>query len=580
MLVELRITNFAIIDEVYLEFTQGLNIITGETGAGKSIVIDAVNVVLGASADRDFIRSGSDKATVEAVFKIPPALQADIKHLLDEESVDYETLDELLFSREIRTNGRSVARINGTVCKLNTYREIGSLLLDIHGQSEHLTLLRPREHIYLLDRFANLESQRHEVAKLVRELQQIRRTMQDLQQDEAALTRRAEILTYQVEEIDASKLKLGEDEALKAESDRLANSEKLMTLTLDAERLLFADEVGETGAVELLEEASVVLGRLAILDTTTQELATLAETVSIQASELADGVRHYRERIDVSPHQLDDIEERLTLISTLKRKYGGSIQAILDYAEKARTELENITHSEEHLAQLRQQEEGLLRRIGVVAGDLSKKRRHAADQLARLIERELKDLRMEAAQFAVSIQQEELADGCYINNERLAFDHTGIDHVEFMIATNFGEPLKPLAKVASGGETARSMLALKNVLSKADHTPTLIFDEIDQGIGGRLGAVLGEKLWRLSTQHQVLCITHLAQLACFGDAHFRVSKGVVGKRTITEVHTLNDAGRLVELAQMLGSESDSARQNAHDLLEYARQVKVSHQVNL
>ncbi|MCB9437148.1 MAG: DNA repair protein RecN [Anaerolineales bacterium] len=580
MLVELRITNFAIIDEVYLEFSEGFNVMTGETGAGKSIVIDAVNVVLGATADRDFIRTGSDKATVEAVFRIPQALQADIQHMLDEESVDYQTLDELLFSREIRTNGRSVARINGSVCKLNTYREIGSLLLDIHGQSEHLTLLRPREHIYLLDRFAGLEPQRHDLAKLVRELQHVRRTMSDLLQDEAALARRAEILTYQVEEIDASKLKLGEDEALKAESDRLANSEKLMTLSLDAERLLFADEVGETGAVELLEEASVVLSRLALLDPSMQELATLAETVSIQAGELADGVRRYSERIDVSPQQLDYIEERLTLIATLKRKYGGSIQAILDYAEKARAELENITHSEEHLAELRQQEEGLLRRIGVVAGDLSQKRKHAGDQLAQLIERELKDLRMDAAQFAVAIQQEELEDGCFVNNQRLAFDHTGIDHVEFMIAANFGEPLKPLAKVASGGETARSMLALKNVLSKADHTPTLIFDEIDQGIGGRLGTVLGEKLWRLSTQHQVLCITHLAQLACFGDAHFRVSKGVVGKRTITEVHTLNDAGRQAELSQMLGAETDSARQNAHDLLELARQIKVSHRVNL
>ncbi len=574
MIHELHITNFAIIDDVHLEFANGFNIITGETGAGKSILIDAVNIALGAQADRDFIRAGADKATVEAMFKVPPVLRTEIQLLLDEEELDYDSLDAIMLSREIRANGRNVARVNGSVCKLAIYREIGGLLVDIHGQSEHLSLLKPRQHIYLLDRFADLEESRLAVATLVRRLQQIRRELRSLEQDETALARRVEILEYQIQEIETADLKPGEEDRLKGESNRLANSERLLELATEAEQAMFADdEVGELGAVELLGEAALALSKLSRLDPELKELAQLAETVSVQAEELADSIRQYAEKIDVSPGQIDTIEERLALISSLKRKYGGSESAALEFAETARQELEGITHSEERLTQLQQQEEQLLHQIGDLGSNLSKQRQKAGQRLSTMIESQLKDLRMEAARFAVQIEQHDAEDGCYAGDRRVTFDATGIDDLQFYLATNYGEPMKPLAKIASGGETSRSMLALKHALSQADQTPSLIFDEIDQGIGGRLGLVVGEKLWRLSTGHQVLCVTHLAQLASFADVHFRVSKHIVGQRTITHVDNLSATERLSELAEMLGAETESARQNAQELLALARQVK-------
>lgn len=580
MLLELHITNFAIIDEVHLDFSDGFNIITGETGAGKSILIDAVNAILGANADREFIRSGEDRAMIEAVLRVPDSLQPEIQLLLDEEAIDYTTLDEIHLTREIRSNGRNVARINGSVCKVSTMRDIGGLLVDIHGQSEHLSLLKPGQHIFVLDRFANLEGIRTALSSHVKKVKQVQREMLQLKQDEAALARRAELLAYQIQEIDTARLKPGEDDELREESNRLLNSQRLLDWTSDAARCLFNAEVGRAGAVELLDEASIALTKLARVDASMQELAQLAETVSIQAEELADRVRQYKRKIDVAPGQLDSVEERLALIASLKRKYGGTVESVLAYVESARQELDGISNSEERLEVLGAQEEKLLRQIGEVAQKLSRERQKAAESLSQLVEGELKQLRMEAARFLVQVEQHEAADGCYAGDRRLAFDTTGVDVVEFMLSTNFGEPLKPLAKVASGGETARSMLALKNVLASADHTPTLIFDEIDQGVGGRLGVVLGEKLWQLANHHQVLCITHLAQLASFADIHFKVTKGVVGSRTVTHVKKLDPAGRMLEVAEMLGTRNDSARQNAHDLLTVAHQYKNDYRLKI
>lgn len=573
MLTELHITDFAIIDDLSLTFEDGLTIITGETGAGKSILVDAVNLVLGGPADRDFVRSGTDQTSVEAVFRVPTTVREEIKALLDEEQIEYDALEQLVMSRQIRVNGRNTARINDSPCKLTTYREIGSLLIDIHGQSEHLSLLKPKEHIYLLDRFAGVEEERRVLEKIVRQLHDIQRQIRNLHQDEAAIARRVDILKYQISEIETAKLRLGEDDELETESKFLANSEKLRRYAHEAEVLLFSGEAGESAAVELLEQASILLSKLAELDPNMQPTAELAESISIQVGELAEDVRHYGDKIDVTPGHLDLIEERLQAINALKRKYGGSIEAVLKFADKATEELNGITNSEERLQELAKEQEKLLKDIGKRAIELSKRRQKAGKEIGKMIELELKDLRMPAARFEVHITQQEDATGCYVGEQRFAFDLTGIDEVEFMLATNFGEPLKPLAKVASGGETARSMLALKSVLSRADQTPSLIFDEIDQGIGGRLGGVVGEKLWRLSRHHQVFCVTHLAQLASFADNHYRVSKGVIKGRTITHVEPLAPEGKIEELMMMLGSETESGRQNADDLIIHAQQIK-------
>lgn len=574
MLIELHIRNFAIIDEVHLEFTNGFNVITGETGAGKSILIDAVSVVTGAQAGRDFVRAGADKAVIEATFQVPEHLHKVYERIFAAAEIDYETLNEVQLAREIRANGRSVARINGSPCKVSDFREVAQHLLNLHGQSDNIALLQPRSHIYMLDRYAHLEGTRTDLAALVRELQDVRRQIATLQEDEEATARRVEMLEYQVAEIEGANLKPNEDDALKQESNLLANSEKLLELATATEQLLIGDELEDLGAAGMLEEASDLLSQLAILDDKLKPLSELAETITIQLEELVDGVSTYTEHADVPPGRLDKVEARLAEIQSLKRKYGGTLQDVMDYAVKARTELDNIQHSEVRAKELAHREHELLIQIGEVSLTLSTQRKTASERLAKLVEQELTELRMGAGKFSVKIEHvEDEENGCIIDDKRYKFDNTGIDQIEFLLATNIGEPLKPLAKVASGGEASRAMLALVNVLSQADQTPTMIFDEVDAGIGGRLGTVIGEKLWRISTSHQVLCITHLAQLASFSDVHFRVLKDVVNERTVTVVNRLDPAQRLLELADMLGSETSSARQNARDLLNIAQQIK-------
>jgi len=572
MLHELRIKDFAIIDELTLTLDSGFLVITGETGAGKSIIVDAVNLLLGERSDATLVRGGADRAVIEGIFAIPPALQAEVHALLEAEGLDGEAPDEVILTREVRSSGRSQARINGTTCNLTVYREIGGMLVDIHGQGEHLSLLRPAQHIYLLDRYAGLEDARAGFKEVVRALDQVQAEIKSLLTDEAALARRVDMLQYQVQEIDTAALRPDEEDELQQERNRLVNAEKIAELATEAQYALLGD-MGETAGVDLLAQAAIDLSRLAKLDPTIAEYAELAESLSAQADELARAVRQYRETIEYDPHRLDQIEERVEIITRLKRKYGGSIEAALAHADKARAELESITHSEERLAELRTQENRLLRQIGTLAAQLSAKRRAAAQQLTGAIVRELDELKMQGARFEVQIAWEDDPEGCFVEDRRLAFGPNGIDQVEFYMAANVGEPLRPIAKVASGGETARIMLALKSVLTHADQVPTLIFDEIDQGIGGRVGALVGQKLWRLSDRHQVLVVTHLAQLAGFGDAHYRVSKHVQNKRTVTQVQRLDDQGRVDELAEMLGAETDSARQSAYDILMLARRLK-------
>lgn len=574
MLSELRITNFAIIDHLELSFAPKFNVITGETGAGKSIIIDAVNMLLGSRTDSDFIRAGTDRATVEGVFRLSQALQREVRPLLDTEGVEQESPDEVTLLREIRTNGRTTCRVNGSAVGLGFFREVGDKLIDIHGQSEHLSLLKGREHVNLLDRYANLMDLRASTTTLVRKLNDVRAEIDSLMQDEAALARRVDMLGYQIEEIRATNPQASEEDALKDERTRLSNSEQLATLSSEA-RTLLADGADNGGAaVDLISQATMLLAKLAKIDPGMSESHDLAESLLIQADDLARTVRDYGERIEFNPKRLNEVEERLEALTRLKRKYGGSIQAVLDFREKAQKELESITNSEERIEALEAEEETLLHQIGEIAYRLSNKRQAAAQVLGSGIEGELQELRMGGARFQVAIRQhEDDENGCYVEGKRLAFDLTGIDQVEFMMSANPGEPLRPMAKVASGGETARIMLALKSVLSRADQTPTLIFDEIDQGIGGRVGATVGRKLWGLSTDHQVLVVTHLAQLAGYGDVHFKVAKAIKADRTTTSIRPLSDPERVIEIADMLGSESDSARQSALDILNIARGVK-------
>lgn len=575
MLEELRIQNFAIIEKLELGFTGGLNVITGETGAGKSIIIDAVELILGGKADPASIRTGAEKAVVEAVFALNTATQGLLQPILQrEELTDPAGPDSITITREVRSNGRSTARINGITVNLDVLLEVGEMLVDVHGQSEHLSLFKPRAHIDLLDRYAGLMDARSALTSVVNRLTDIRSEMTRLQTDEAALKRRADLLRHEIDEIDTAELRPGEDEDLRAERNRLANSEQLARLTGEANVLLHGDDsLDQMAALDQLMQVCVILNKLSNIDPELKPYYDLAESAAAQVDELSHGMRKYGEAIEYNPERLEELEERLELLNALRRRYGGSIEAILEYADKAREELNNIDHSEERLGELRKQENSLLKHIGELAERISRARTTAGTRLAKGIVSELGDLKMERAQFEVSLIQREDPDGCYVGGKRLAFDATGIDQTEFMMSANPGEPLRPLAKVASGGEAARIMLALKGVLSHADQTPTLIFDEIDQGIGGRVGTVVGEKLWGLTFEHQVLVVTHLAQLAGYADRHYRVTKQVKGNRTSTEVIPLVEDDRVEELAAMLGTQGDSGKQSARELLTLAGQHK-------
>jgi DNA repair protein RecN (Recombination protein N) len=592
VLLELSIRNFAIIEELQLRFGAGFSVLTGETGAGKSIIIDGLNLLLGGRADSTMVRSGANRAEVEGIFGL--SAHSEITAVLDAEHLVGDEPDRLVLAREVRSNGRSISRVNGRIVNLGLLREISAGLVDIHGQSEHLSLVRVREHLNLLDRYAGLEAERGEIAASVRRLEAARNELGRLLRDERELARRVDLLNYQIEEIHQASLRVDEEGELKEERTRLANAEQLAELADEARAYLEGETLELPGVRDLVGSLVRALTGLVKIDPSQSAMRELAEQVSYQTEELADLVRDYRDQIEFNPRRLAAVEERIELIRRLLRKYGDSIEEVLEYAGRAQAELETISHSEERTEELRFEEEGLLRAIGKQGVALSEARRAAAVELGAAVERELEDLRMSGSRFEVDIQWRPDPDGALVpgREERFAFDSSGLDQVEFLISPNPGEPLKPMVKIASGGETSRLMLAIKTVLSRADRTPTLVFDEIDQGIGGRVGQTVGIKLWRLSAEQsrndrsagdavsattagrQVLCITHLPQLAGFGDAHFRVEKQVVGGRTVTLVRSLlTTEDRVRELALMLGGETPATRDSAHEILEQVGQSK-------
>lgn len=581
MLIELNVSDFAIIDHLSLAFHPGFNVLTGETGAGKSIIIDAVSMLLGGRADTSFVRAGCDRARVEGVFRLSPPLQAAVNPVLEREGLEGEEPDTLVLGREIRSTGRNFCRVNGSTVNLSILEEVAQALIDIHGQSEHLSLLQVRQHQVFLDRYAGLDEQRETLAAEVRQLRRVRQGLADLQRDEQQLARRIDQLSFQVEEIGAAKLKPGEEAELNVERNRLANAEQISQFAGEAYRLLVEGDGDEQpSATDILGQAARAVSSLVKLDSSVQEQQQLVETLTYQLEELAGTLRDYTENIDFDPTRLQEVEERLGLIFSLKRKYGNSIEEVIEFGQRAQAELEQISHSEERIEELRQIEDDLRRKIGQMALALSAARNEAGQTLAQGVVNQLADLGMAKADFAVERTWNDDPKGVYVETEQglktLACDERGIDRVEFLIAPNPGEPLKPLVKVASGGETSRVMLALKTVLAVADETPTLIFDEIDQGIGGRVGGVVGRKLWELSHQgqHQVLCVTHLPQIAGYGDTHYHVTKQVSGARTQTGVQVLAGDGRVEELAQMLGAVSQSTRDSAREILNEAAGMKV------
>lgn len=572
MLTELRIRDFAIIQEVSLRLGAGFVVFTGETGAGKSIIIDAVEMLLGGRAEVSMIRTDAASALIEGVFQLNPSNGEELQALLESEGLrDDPTACTL--GREIRREGRSICRVNGRTVSLGLMRAIGELLVDVHGQSEHLSLLRVKEHLNLLDRYAQTELLRQEFQQAFGTLLAVRRELVDLRERERDAARRSEMLAFQINEIQAASLRPEEEAALTEERSRLANAEQLADLAGRAIAALDESVDESAPASDLLGQAAEVLASLAKVDSSMEQIHAETQALVEQAGDVARRLRLYRDEIEFNPKRLDEVEERIGLIRGLGRKYGGSVQAVLAHAASARQEFETITHAEQRIREVSSQEATGRQRLGDIGARLSQARREAGERLAVAVESELADLRMAGARFGVDFQWEDEAEGAPVGERRVAFGPTGLDRAEFLVAPNPGEGLKPLVKIASGGETSRLMLGLKGVLARADRTPTLIFDEIDQGIGGRVGAVVGRKLWGLAQTHQVLCVTHLPQLAAFGDQHFRVEKQVKRGRTITMVGPMSEAERVEELASMLGGVSEANRQSASDLLHQAAQEK-------
>jgi DNA repair protein RecN (Recombination protein N) len=572
MLHELHIQNFAIIDKLNLKFGPGLIILTGETGAGKSIILDAVEMLVGGRADATVVRTESDAALVEATFQLKGPDKEAVNEVLKRE----ELLDDPNFvtlTREVRREGRNVARVNGRTVGATLLKEIGAYLVDIHGQSEHLSLLDPRAHLGLLDRYADVARPLSEYRQTYQKLSNVRRELNELRQAQADADRRTEMLTFQAEEIEAAKLKPGEDEELRKERDRLANAESLAQYAQQALNVLDEGSPESPAASDLVGQAAQALAGLAKIDKAQEELADEAATLEDTLADVVRSLRDYLDAIEYNPKRLDEVEERLNLIHNLTRKYGGSIPAVIASGTEARKQLENISNAGERIGALEAEEDERLQTLSKQAQALSDKRKSAAEKLGKGIETELDDLKMAAARFGVDFQTRPDPNGIPLaDGSRLAFDSNGFDRVEFLVAPNPGEGLKPLVKIASGGETSRLMLALKNILASADQIPSLIFDEIDQGIGGRVGLVVGFKLWHLGRNHQVFCVTHLPQLAVFGDEHYQVQKLIQGNRTLTRVERLTGEPQLLELSQMLGEVGEGTLRSAHELTQVARQM--------
>ena len=579
MLEELNIADFAIIDKVTVRLEPGFNVLTGETGAGKSIIIDAVSAVLGGRTSSEVVRTGTKGARVEAVFSLEDEVYAEVARAL----TDYELFDEgeenesLILSREISATGRSTARINGRPVPASVLAQIGEMLVDIHGQSEHLSLFKVAGHVDLLDRYAGTGEQRRALAELVGRLRRVQAEEDRLREARRDAARRLDLLNYQVEEITAGSLRPEEEEEIEAERTVLANADRLATLANIVVALLSGgeDEGSEISALDMLNRASLSLSELARIDASQAPLLESLQTALYGVEEAARDLTRYMDNIDADPARLAQLEERTSLLQQLKRKYGDTIEEVIAYGERAATEQAELLGAEDRLEELAAEAEALRDEIGRAGAALSTLRRTAADDLARRVEGQLADLAMSRARFAVSIDWRPEPRGVPVPGweGRVGYDETGLDRVEFLISPNPGEALKPLARIASGGEASRLMLALKTILSEVDHTPTLIFDEVDTGVGGRSGGVVGEKLRDLGRQHQVICITHLPQVAALGDLQLRIEKQIVGDRTRTAVYPLEGQDRVDEIASMIGGTpvSASARQSALDLLARGRE---------
>ncbi len=557
MLIELRIKNVAIIDELNLSFSKGFNVLTGETGAGKSIILNAVHLLLGDKATEEWIRSTEEEANVEAVFDISG--NSEIKEKIKEKAPQLHVAgeeDSLLLRRLISRSGRGKVFINGNLATLGMLSEVGEGLLSIYGQHEHQSLQRVETHVDILDEFGGLLGLREEFQKQYLAFISLSEEVEKIRTEKERRAKERELMVFQSREIETSGIQIGEEESLKEDRILLTHAKKLMDFAHGSEEILYSEE---GSAIEKVQRVLNQGREMAAIDSSLSQPLKALESTLIQLEETALALRDYSRRVEINPLRLDEIENRLEGIDRLKRKYGPTVEEILSFKRKTDEALKSFTSDEERLSQL----EGLLGPLRQTLNDrgekLSGERKRVALELKKSVERELNSLGMKRTVFEIHI-------------DPLPLSPRGADRVEFLLSPNVGEEVKPLAKIASGGELSRIMLAMKKILAKIGGRQVLIFDEVDSGIGGAMAEVIGRKLKELSRHHQVICVTHLPQIACFADQHHSVRKEVKSGRTMTLVDRLDKESIVDEIARMLGGVkvTEKTRAHAREMMESAK----------
>ncbi|MED4264479.1 DNA repair protein RecN [Priestia megaterium] len=572
MLAELSIKNFAIIDELSVSFEKGLTVLTGETGAGKSIIIDAISLLVGGRGSSEFVRHGTDRAEIEGLF-----LFDEEQHPSHEKAkqVGLEVEDGMIvLRRDITTNGKSICRINGKLVTLAILREVGQTLIDIHGQHEHQDLMNQDRHLTLLDQYGGekVEEALTEYREVFSRYTSLKKQLDQLTENEQQMAHRLDLIQFQLDEIKAANLQLNEDEELNEERLKISNFEKIYTSLNDAYNALHGEHQG-------LDWVSVAMNHTEDISSLEKNYAEISEIISSSFYQLEDASYKIRQQLDLlefDPKRLDFIEARLNEINHLKRKYGQSVDEILEYAAQIEDEIDRIENRDTHVSKIKEELNSVAQDLLVEANNVSAIRKKLAQELTDSIHHELQELYMAKTVFQIKFSVVNAGkNDVELNGERIKFTKDGIDNVEFYISTNPGEPLKPLAKVASGGELSRIMLALKSIFSKHQGVTSIIFDEVDTGVSGRVAQSIGEKIHAISVDSQVLCISHLPQVAAMADTHLFIAKEIKGDRTTTSVLPLTLDEKVKEIGRMIaGAEITSlTKEHAKELLDLADKMK-------
>lgn len=565
MLKSLYIKDYALIDLIEINFSKGLNIITGETGAGKSILIDAMSLLLGERASSEVVRKGAEKSIVEGIFEV--GKNNNIEKLCVENEIDFS--DELIVRREISLKGTNRCFLNDSPVSLSLIKEIGDLLVDLHGQHEHQSLLRVETHIDFLDQVADVEKLLAQYHDEYRKINLLHSELKSLKENESFLKEKKELYAFQINEIDNVNPQLDEDEKLEDELNILENSERLLIIANEIYDSIYESENSVIDATGLIKNK---LLEIIQIDKSLESTFTNLESAIVFLNEVASSIRSYKDKINLDPERLEEIRERIGSLTLLKKKYGGSLKAVIEHRDKIGKEFELAENYSERISQIELLIDKSRIKLGEIAKQLSSQRNLAAKKIKKEIESTLKLLGIPDSRFEVKIknQIEENSSSHFIliDGKKYQYNEKGFDFVEFFISTNIGEDIKPLVKVASGGEISRIMLALKSVLAKSDKLPILIFDEIDTGVSGRVAQKVGQVLHELASNHQIIAITHLPQIAGLADTHFAVEKSKINERVVSKIKLLNNDERVKEIAKLISGEviTETAIQSAKELM--------------